>query len=103
MRFSRLFVLGAVVLAGCVSPPGDIPLGTTPHGVLDLREAQKTVKVYESVPEAATNVQDIAASRCHQNAFHTTPDDAMLTADLQILALRKELNGRRIAEIHGWH
>ncbi|KAA0910656.1 hypothetical protein [Pusillimonas sp. ANT_WB101] len=91
MRIAVLIVaLG--VLGGCTAPSYQRPT-TEAVSVLDLREAKKAVKVYETVPPGATQITTVDAMRCKKRGMDVDPDEEMITNDLMVAALARDATG----------
>ena len=58
-----------------------------------LRDANRGVKIYSSIPERATNIKSIEVKRCHQNFTEDAPTEETLLDDLIIAAYAAGADG----------
>ena len=59
----------------------------------DQREAIIAIKEYSSLPEGASTLTKVDASRCHRNAMQTEPTEEEVKADLKVAAYAKGADG----------
>lgn len=59
----------------------------------DQREANQTVQVYLELPQGATKLGQVDASRCHRNTLQAPPTEADLVTDLKVAAYARGADG----------
>lgn len=80
---------------GCASQSGNMARGTESYGfgLSDQREALRTVSISNELPEGATVIGSVDASRCHRNTLEAKPTEEMIRNDLRIFAYAKGADG----------
>lgn len=80
---------------GCASQSGNIMRGTEAYGysLSEQREALRVVSVSQNLPEEATAIGSVDASRCHRNTLESEPTEEMIRNDLRIFAYAKGADG----------
>lgn len=59
----------------------------------DQREALRTIKEYESLPQGAVVLGKVDAGRCHRSFVETEPDENIVKIDLKVAAYAKGADG----------
>ena len=82
------FLSVAFLLSGCVSAGYEGQVGTmlSNDQIRDQRVANKTIMVFESVPDGYSAMDSISVRRCHRSFSEAKPSQAALITDLKIAA-----------------
>jgi hypothetical protein len=84
-----------VLLAGCGTNSANMRVGTEqPCSSLgDQRAAARSVVVVDIVPEGASVMGEVDASRCHRNMLDKAPTNDEVIADLTVAAYARGADG----------
>lgn len=85
----------SAALAGCSSYSSNLQVGNSQSylSLKDQREAVRTVKVYETMPDGAHLLTEVSAGRCHRSFVEEAPEEATLLTDLKIAAYAQGADG----------
>ena len=83
-------IVGLGLLAGCVSPA---TYQTGKATLMEVRAARTSVSVFDKVPSAAKNLNEISVRRCTQNLGEAFPSEELLQDDLVIAAYGQGADG----------
>lgn len=83
-------LVGFGLLAGCVSPATYQKGSPT---LMEMRDARTSVTVYDDIPAAAKNLNEIAVERCNQTLAEAFPSEELLQDDLIIAAYAQGADG----------
>lgn len=95
-RATRLIlVLVAFSSAGCATRSANMAIGSDQSyaSLADQRAASIAIVQSAQVPQGATVIGRIDASRCHRRFDETPPTDEMVIADLKVSAYAKGADG----------
>lgn len=92
----RLILVAVLFLGGCSN--ADYKTGTSVayDSLADLRAANVAVKIYEEVPENASEITTIKANRCHRDWNDPAPTEGTLVTDLKINAYALGYDGIKL-------
>ena len=90
---SILFGLSAFMVSNAPNLVGNRTNYGYSDDITGLREARRGVKVFTSVPEDATNFQNIETRRCHQNFTEDASTEETLKDDLIVAAYAAGADG----------
>lgn len=95
MRSTIAITVLVLAVSGCASNSANMKVGTDMSyaSLKDQREAALTVKDYPALPEGATLVGTVDASRCHRNSLQAPPTEADLRTDLKVAAYARGADG----------
>lgn len=91
-----LFLIFIIFITGCASTnSANMRVGTDQSytSLKDQREAVLAIKEYSSIPDGATNIITVDASRCHRNSSQIAPSEQDILIDLKIAAYAKGSDG----------
>jgi len=93
--YPKSTAVSALLVTGCANNSANMRVGTDTSyiSLKDQREAQKTIKVFPRVPEGASSLGTVDASRCHRNSLQAPPSDAEVTLDLKAAAYARGADG----------
>lgn len=85
----------ALPLAACGSQSANMMVGTGQSytSLADQREALRTVQVTDGVPEGATVLGPVDASRCHRRFTDEAPTEELVRNDLRVTAFARGADG----------
>lgn len=94
-KLSIVMVSSAVLLSGCSSFSSNFQVGNdlSYASLKDQREAMKSVKVYDAMPEGSESIGEVSASRCHRSFAEDAPTETTVLSDLKIAAYAKGADG----------
>jgi len=85
----------AVLLAGCATNSANMQVGTEQSytSLGDQRAAVRSIAVADTVPEGATVMGEVDASRCHRNVLDKPPTNDEVRTDLIVAAYARGADG----------
>lgn len=85
----------ALLATGCVTHSANMRVGSEAPltSLADQRDAQRTVKITDKVPEGAKSLGRVDASRCHRDTRESSPTEEMVTTDIKIAAYARGADG----------
>ena len=96
----RSIVLGSILiastfLAGCSTYSSNMRVGNdiSYASISDQREAVRTVKVYDTMPDGAEVLGPVDAGRCHRSFVEESPSETVVMTDLKIAAYTMGADG----------
>jgi uncharacterized protein YbjQ (UPF0145 family) len=83
------------LVAGCGSHSSNLQVGNEQSyaSLKDQREAVRTVKQAENLPNGASVLGSVSAGRCHRSFVEEAPDEATVITDLKVAAYAKGADG----------
>ena len=86
--------IAALLLTAC-STSSNLKIGneSSLSSLKDQREANKSVRVYKTLPKGAKVLEKVEASRCHRQANQSQPTNENVIQDLKIAAYSKGADG----------
>ena len=87
--------IASTFLAGCSTYSSNMRVGNdiSYASISDQREAVRTIKVYDTMPEGAEVLGPVDAGRCHRSFVEESPSDALVRTDLRIAAYTMGADG----------
>lgn len=81
--------------SGCSTYSSNLQVGNEQSylSLKDQREAVRTVKVYQVMPEGAEVLTEVSAGRCHRSFVEEAPEESTLLTDLKIAAYAQGADG----------
>ena len=86
-------------LAGCSNADYKTGTGVAYNSLADLRAANVAVRIYEELPDNASEVTIIKADRCHRDWNDPAPTEGTLMTDLKINAYAFGYDGIKLLGI----
>lgn len=88
-------ILASLVLSGCSTYSSNTRVGNgmSYASISDQREAVRTVKVYDSMPDGAEALGPVDAGRCHRSFVEEGPNKNVVMTDLKIAAYSMGADG----------
>ncbi len=97
MRSAALgsLLIASALLTGCSTYSSNMRVGNdiSYASISDQREAVRTVKVYDTMPEGAEVLGPVDAGRCHRSFVEESPSETVVMTDLKIAAYTMGADG----------
>lgn len=90
-----LALVATAFIAGCSTYSSNMRVGNDMSYVSlsDQREAARSIKVYDTLPDGAELLGEIDAGRCHRSFVETSPEESVVMLDLKVAAFAMGADG----------